>query len=192
MPADGPEEMGLSERCLWYRGIPTFPTGYNNNHHILQTPDWVVILQEHIHDVRYIALDGRRVYLRTSISMRETRAAIGKAPRSSSKRPVSKRPSSDAGCVRRTRCLEVLSLKNCVWLNASRVSTLTRLTTSSPLTIRGRLRDRGRAHFPGRALRGRCTSSPVTRGTTAYGTYSLGLAPRNEPPRAGRTSHLAP
>ena len=59
IPADGPEEMGLSERCLWYRGIPTFPTGYNNNHHILQTPDWVVILQEHIHDVRYIALDGR-------------------------------------------------------------------------------------------------------------------------------------
>ena len=59
VPADGPEEMGLSERCLWYRGIPTFPTGYNNNHHILQTPDWVVILQEHIHDVRYIALDGR-------------------------------------------------------------------------------------------------------------------------------------
>ena len=59
VPADGPEEMGLSERCLWYRGIPTFPTGYNNNQHILQTPDWVVILQEHIHDVRYIALDGR-------------------------------------------------------------------------------------------------------------------------------------
>ena len=59
VPADGPEEMGLSERCLWYRGIPTFPTGYNNNHQLLQTPDWVVILQEHIHDVRYIPLDGR-------------------------------------------------------------------------------------------------------------------------------------
>ena len=59
VPADGPEQMGLSERCLWYRGIPSLPTGYNNNYHFLQTPDAVVILQEHIHDVRYILLDGR-------------------------------------------------------------------------------------------------------------------------------------
>ena len=31
--------MGLSERCLWYRGIPSIPTGYNNNYHFLQTPE---------------------------------------------------------------------------------------------------------------------------------------------------------
>ena len=59
VPADGPEEMGLSERCLWYRGIPSFPTGYNNHYQIFQTPDYIVMLQEHIHDVRYIPLDGR-------------------------------------------------------------------------------------------------------------------------------------
>ena len=60
VPADGPEEMGLSERCLWYRGIGHIsPTGYNNNYQFFQTPDAVVILQEHIHDVRYIFLDGR-------------------------------------------------------------------------------------------------------------------------------------
>ena len=59
VPADGPEQMGLSERCLWYRGIPSIPTGYNNNYHFLQTPDYVVILQEHIHDLRVIFLDGR-------------------------------------------------------------------------------------------------------------------------------------
>ena len=58
-PANGPEEFGLSERCLWYRGVPSFPTGYNNNYQILQTPEYVVMLQEHIHDVRYIPLDGR-------------------------------------------------------------------------------------------------------------------------------------
>ena len=51
--------MGLSERCLWYRGIPTFPTGYNNNYHIFQNEHFVVILQEHIHDLRVITLDGR-------------------------------------------------------------------------------------------------------------------------------------
>ena len=59
VPADGPEQMGLSERCLWYRGIPSIPTGYNNNYHFLQTPDSVVILQEHIHDLRVIFLDDR-------------------------------------------------------------------------------------------------------------------------------------
>jgi len=59
VPANGPEEMGLSERCLWYRGIPTFPTGYNNNYHIFQTSSVVIIFQEHIHDLRIIALDGR-------------------------------------------------------------------------------------------------------------------------------------
>ena len=59
IPADGPEDLGLSERCLWYRGIPSFPTGYNNNYQILQTLDYVAILQEHIHDVRFIPLDGR-------------------------------------------------------------------------------------------------------------------------------------
>ena len=59
VPADGPEDMGLSERCLWYRGIPSIPTGYNNNYHFMQTPDAVVILQEHIHDLRVIFLDER-------------------------------------------------------------------------------------------------------------------------------------
>ena len=58
-PAGGPEEMGLSERCLWYRGIPSIPTGYNNNYHFFQGPGYVVILQEHIHDLRVVYLDGR-------------------------------------------------------------------------------------------------------------------------------------
>ena len=35
------------------------PSGYNNNYQILQTPDYVVILVEMIHDVRIIPLDGR-------------------------------------------------------------------------------------------------------------------------------------
>ena len=59
VPANGPEEMGLSERCLWYRGIPSIPTGYNNNFHFFQRPDYVAILQEHIHDLRVIYLDDR-------------------------------------------------------------------------------------------------------------------------------------
>ena len=58
-PANSYEQLDLGDRCIWYRGIPSFPTGYNNNYHILQNRDFVVILQEHIHDVRYIPLDGR-------------------------------------------------------------------------------------------------------------------------------------
>lgn len=49
----------LAERCIIYRGIPAFPTGYNNNYHIVQTSDYVAILQEHIHEIRLIPLDDR-------------------------------------------------------------------------------------------------------------------------------------
>ncbi len=59
LPAASWEELDLSDRCIWYRGIPSLPTAYNNNYHIVQTPDYVVIHQEHIHDVRVIPLDGR-------------------------------------------------------------------------------------------------------------------------------------
>ena len=35
------------------------PTGYNNNYNIVQTPGYVAILHEMIHEVRIIPLDGR-------------------------------------------------------------------------------------------------------------------------------------
>lgn len=54
----GPEDRNLAERCIT-RGAPKLPGGYNNNVHILQTPDHVAILQEMIHEVRLIPLDGR-------------------------------------------------------------------------------------------------------------------------------------
>ncbi len=59
LPAASYEQLDLGDRCIWYRGIPSFPTGYNNNYHVVQNPDFVAILQEHIHDVRFIPLDGR-------------------------------------------------------------------------------------------------------------------------------------
>ncbi len=58
-PAASWEDLPLAFRCIWYRGIPSLPSGYNNHYHIVQTPEWVAILQEHIHEVRYIPLDGR-------------------------------------------------------------------------------------------------------------------------------------
>jgi hypothetical protein len=60
-PADGPEDRALAERCILWptAGPPMLPSGYNNNYQILQTPGYVVILIEMIHDVRIIPLDGR-------------------------------------------------------------------------------------------------------------------------------------
>jgi hypothetical protein len=48
------------ERCIT-RGIPggMFPAGYNNGYQIVQTPGYVVIVYEMIHEARVIPLDGR-------------------------------------------------------------------------------------------------------------------------------------
>src|SRR5229473_424676 len=60
-PAAGPEDRGLPERCILWptAGPPMLPSAYNNNYQILQTPGYVVIFIEMIHDVRIIPLDGR-------------------------------------------------------------------------------------------------------------------------------------
>jgi hypothetical protein len=58
-PADSWEDRSLAERCIVYHGVPPLPTGYNNNYQIVQTPGLVTILDENIHDVRSIPLDGR-------------------------------------------------------------------------------------------------------------------------------------
>jgi hypothetical protein len=56
--ASGPEDRNLAERCVT-RGAPKLPGGYNNNFQIVQTPTHVAIMQEMIHEVRIIPLDGR-------------------------------------------------------------------------------------------------------------------------------------
>jgi hypothetical protein len=60
-PADGPEDRSLVERCIMWptAGPPMLPGPYNNEYEIVQTPDYVAILIEMIHDVRIIPLDGR-------------------------------------------------------------------------------------------------------------------------------------
>jgi len=56
--ADSWTNRNLAERCVT-RGAPKRPGGYNNNFLILQTPGYVTILQEMIHEVRIIPLDDR-------------------------------------------------------------------------------------------------------------------------------------
>ncbi|MCG8413728.1 MAG: hypothetical protein MI746_05860 [Pseudomonadales bacterium] len=58
---DGPEDRGLSERCIvgFNDGPPFMPSLYNNNVQIFQHKDTAVILTEMIHNARIVPLDGR-------------------------------------------------------------------------------------------------------------------------------------
>jgi hypothetical protein len=53
-----PEDVNMNERCITY-GVPWLVAGYNSYIQIFQTPTHVAILQEMIHDVRIVPLDGR-------------------------------------------------------------------------------------------------------------------------------------
>ena len=59
--AHGPEDRGLSERCVmgFNSGPPMNPAGYNQNVQIFQTPDYVVLLNEMVHNARFIPMDER-------------------------------------------------------------------------------------------------------------------------------------
>ena len=54
------EFMSVWDRCIT-RGVPAgmFPAGYNNAYQIVQTPGYVVIHYEMIHEARIIPIDGR-------------------------------------------------------------------------------------------------------------------------------------
>ncbi|MBI2150656.1 MAG: hypothetical protein HYU27_08645, partial [Acidobacteria bacterium] len=58
---DSAESNQLDDRCVMMAGAgpPMLPAGYNSNYQIVQSPGYVTILTEMIHDVRIIPLDGR-------------------------------------------------------------------------------------------------------------------------------------
>lgn len=59
-PADGPEDFTMANRCILWgtAGPPMLPGGYNNNYQIIQSPGYVTILVEMIHDARVIPTDN--------------------------------------------------------------------------------------------------------------------------------------
>jgi hypothetical protein len=59
-PAEGPEDRPLGERCImgFNSGPPMLPSAYNMNVQIFQTADYVVLLNEMVHNARIIPLDG--------------------------------------------------------------------------------------------------------------------------------------
>jgi hypothetical protein len=66
--ANGPEDRGLAERCIvgFNAGPPMMPSAYNNHMLLVQNSDYVVILNEMVHDTRIIPL-GDRPHLPSSI-----------------------------------------------------------------------------------------------------------------------------
>ena len=58
---DGPENRSLAERCIAVSnaGPPMMPANYNANYQIVQSPGYVALVSEQIHDVRIIPTDGR-------------------------------------------------------------------------------------------------------------------------------------
>jgi hypothetical protein len=60
LDADSLAHYGPWERCIT-RGVPgsMWPSAYNNGHQIVQTPGYVVLHSEMIHEARVIPLDGR-------------------------------------------------------------------------------------------------------------------------------------
>ncbi len=67
---DGPEDRGLSERCLvgFNSGPPLTGGGYNANLQIIQNRDHVVILTEMVHDARIVPL-GERAHIDEDIRL---------------------------------------------------------------------------------------------------------------------------
>ena len=57
-PAASAQEMSIQDRCIHY-GFPDLFAAYMSVYRIVQTPDYVAIQMEKIHDTRIIPLDGR-------------------------------------------------------------------------------------------------------------------------------------
>ena len=59
-PFNGPEDLTLDGRCIT-RGLPQtwYPKAYNNGFQIVQSPGYVAVLYERLHEHRIIPLDGR-------------------------------------------------------------------------------------------------------------------------------------
>src|SRR5215467_8966172 len=59
--ADTWEDRPLQERCIvgLNAGPPMTPGAYNNDFQLFQTPEYVVVLNEMVHDARIVPMDGR-------------------------------------------------------------------------------------------------------------------------------------
>ena len=85
-------DLPLAERCImgFNSGPPMVPGPYNNLVQIFQSPGYVVIVNEMVHDSRVVPLDARPHLGDGFSSGPATRAATGRATRWSSTRGISR------------------------------------------------------------------------------------------------------
>ena len=135
-PADSYENRSLQERCIT-RGLPevTLPGPYNNNLQIVQTPQYVVLMTEMIHEARVVPMDGR-----PHGALRQWLGARGEPPTAQLTRSSSIRSTSP------TRRTSAAQAQISISWNASRVWTPTRSSTAS----RSRIPRRGQGRGPRR------------------------------------------
>jgi hypothetical protein len=58
-PYDQAQNLSTTTRCVYMGGVPILPPAYNNTYQIVQSPGYLMILIEQLHEVRVIPLDGR-------------------------------------------------------------------------------------------------------------------------------------
>jgi len=54
--ADSVKDLPLTDRCLGFSPVPMVPLVYNSNYQIVQTPGYVMMLSEMIHDARIVRM----------------------------------------------------------------------------------------------------------------------------------------
>ena len=148
-------------------GPPMTPGAYNNNFQLFQTPEYVVILNEMIHDARIIPLDGRphgriRQWKGDSRGHWEGNTLV-----------------VDTTNFKRETSLAEFQREHCTWSSASRASTLTHFSTSSRSKIRRCGRDHGRQWFRCEERRSHLRIR-MSRGELRHGWHPCWSARRRE------------
>ena len=57
---DQAQNLSPTTRCIYMGAVPMLPPAYNNTYQIVQSPGYVMILVEELHEARVIPMDGRR------------------------------------------------------------------------------------------------------------------------------------
>jgi hypothetical protein len=87
--ADSPQQRSLADRCIlgFNAGPPMTPGAYNNHVQITQSPGYVTLVVEMVHDARIVPIDGRPHLPSRLRNTRGIQSADGKdAPSSSTRR----------------------------------------------------------------------------------------------------------
>ena len=96
-PADSYSDLPIWTRCIT-RGWNGIGSNYSSNTQIFQSPGYVVVLQELIHEPRIIPLDGRAGHsVRCEAVARSVTRTLGRRLRSSSRRATSTHVRATAG-----------------------------------------------------------------------------------------------